>query len=614
VPAAQSLQVLKKGMINILKKLGEQLYVYQDTCQVYVIKEKESCVLIDFGSGEVLNALAEIGVKEVTAILVTHHHRDQIQGLKIANQKNIPIWVPHQEQDLIADADNLWQRREIYNNYNNRQDRFSILSSVEIAGTLKDYSVHTFDSRTYEILPTPGHTTGSISVATKLKDEKLCFTGDLIYQGGRLWSLAATQWTYNGGEGIPYHVLSLLSLKEKGFDVLLPSHGEAITSMDCIDILVETLSRMLKLRKHNPRLFLLQEKPYEEITEHVLFNRTSMANSYVLLSESKKALFLDFGYDFMAGPAAGVDRSSRRPWLYTIPKLMSDYGVTKIDACIPTHYHDDHVAGFNLMREVYQARILCPENFADILEQPMKYDLPCLWYDPIAVDERLPLNQKIQWEEYEITLHPLSGHTKYEVAIEFTADGKRFLCTGDQYETGDRVLCNYVYKNKFEFDDFIKSAQLIREIKPDLLLSGHWTKLDYTQELQDMLEELGREVYELHHELLPDEEYGNNYEDFPVILYPYQKVVKKEESFALRIQVTNPFRQKTLVKAKLLLPKGFDGLSYFEAEAAAGEAIYFETVIKAPTQNRHRERIACDVIFGHQHFGEQAEMLVTVKA
>ena len=76
---------------------------------------------------------------------------------------------------------------------------------------------------------------------------------------------------------------------------------------------VDNLGALMKLRRQNPRCFQLRERPYEQITEHLLFNRTSMSDSYVLLSKSGKALILDLGYDFMAGVAAGTDRSSRRP-------------------------------------------------------------------------------------------------------------------------------------------------------------------------------------------------------------------------------------------------------------------------------------------------------------
>ncbi|MBE5967019.1 MAG: MBL fold metallo-hydrolase [Lachnospiraceae bacterium] len=602
-----------------MKKLGEHLYVYQDTCQVYIIKNNDRAVLVDFGSGDVLDALEGIGVAKVTDVLVTHHHRDQIQGLKKATDLGIAVWVPHQEQELISNADELWQRREIYNNYNNRQDRFSLLHSVSITGTLKDYDTVKRNGIEFTILPTPGHTTGSISIAATIDSQKICFTGDLIYPGGKLWSLAATQWTYNGGEGLPHHVLSLLALKEQNFDKLLPSHGDILDSketvLESIDLLVERLSRLMKLRRQNPRLFLLRDNPYEHITEHVLFNRTSMANSYVLISKSGKALFFDFGYDFMAGPAAGSDRSSRRPWLYTIPKLFTDYGVTKIDACIPTHYHDDHVAGFNLLKKVYHTRILCPENFADLLNSPENYDLPCLWYDPIPVDEALGLGQKITWEEYELILHPLSGHTRYAVAIEFMADGKKILCTGDQYADGDGLFCNYVYKNKFEADDFFNSAQLYQRIQPDILLSGHWQSLNYKDTYARELEALGKEVSELHKSLLPLGEDTVLTDDFFATFHPYQLQVKEKETFSVKIEITNPFRHRVPVQVQLVLPEGFHSKhdkTSFEKEMGAQENASFTIEITAPKESVHRARIGCDLTLGDIRFGQQAEMLVTV--
>lgn len=597
-------------------RICEHLYVHQDTCQVYVIKNNDYAVLIDFGSGEVLEHLEEIGVSKVTDILITHHHRDQVQGLEKANISGISIWVPHQEQELIGEADELWQRREIYNSYNNRQDRFSILNSVSIKGTLKDYGIYTFNGMEFTIHPTPGHTTGSISISTEVDNERICFTGDLIYAGGKVWSLAATQWSYNGGEGLPYQILSLLYIKDQEYERLLPSHGENMASRktikQSIDKLIDRLSSLIKLRKQNPRLYNLRDNPYEHITDHVLFNRTSMANSYVLVSESGKALFIDFGYDFMAGTAAGSDRSSRRPWLYTIPKLLRDFGVTKIDACIPTHYHDDHVAGFNLLKEVYNAKILCPKSFSDILNNPSKYDLPCLWYDPIQVDETLSLEEKIQWEEYEIILHPLSGHTRYSVAIEFAADGKKILCTGDQYADDDGLFCNYVYKNRFDFDDFIESAKLYQSIKPDILLSGHWPRLNYSDDYGKRLEALGKEVSQLHRSLLPWEDGEINSEEFLARLLPYQIQVKSREIFTLKIEIRNPYNHNLPVKVQLKMPRGFQGEDYYEAELAGKDIVYFTSEVTAPCEPVRRARIGCDVTLGDIHYGEQAEMLVTV--
>ena len=130
-------------------RISEHMFLFVDTCNVFVIRNGDEAVLIDFGSGAVLEQLPSIGVARVTDILITHHHRDQVQGLDRAIAAAARIWVPHHEQDLFANVDLHWQGREIYNNYNVRQDKFSLLEPIAIAGTLKDHSLHAFGGRTY---------------------------------------------------------------------------------------------------------------------------------------------------------------------------------------------------------------------------------------------------------------------------------------------------------------------------------------------------------------------------------------------------------------------------------------------------------------------------------
>ncbi|MCC6804162.1 MAG: MBL fold metallo-hydrolase, partial [Anaerolineae bacterium] len=312
-----------------MQTIAENLFLYEDTCNVYVLRSGSRAVLIDLGSGDVLDHLSEISVDSVSAVLMTHHHRDQGQGLPRAAAAGIPIWVPHTEQDLFHSVDAHWQAREIYNNYNVRQDRFSLLASVPGAGTLQDYGAYSFDGFAFTVIPTPGHTNGSISLLTEWAGQRLAFTGDLIAAPGKVWSMAATQWTYNGAEGVAASVASLLDLKERQPDRLLPSHGSQMDSpARAIDALVERLWQLLQVRGQNLRLLELRERPYEAITPHLLAHRFSFSNCYVLLSESRKALFIDYGYDFVIGDVMryGSDRASRRPWLYTIPALKQQFG------------------------------------------------------------------------------------------------------------------------------------------------------------------------------------------------------------------------------------------------------------------------------------------------
>lgn len=609
-----------------MRQILEHLFLFEDTCNVYVIRSGRKAVLVDFGSGGVLNHLTEIGVETVTDVLMTHHHRDQGQGLPHAVAMGIRIWVPHMEQELFTEVDAHWQAREVYNNYNMRQDRFSLLQSVPIAGTLLDYETRGINGYDFEVIPTPGHTIGSISLMSNINGQKVAFTGDLIAAPGQVWSLAATQWTYNGAEGVAAGTASLLDLKDRQPDLLLPSH---LAPMDdpaaAIDLLVERFLKLLKLRGHNLGLLKLREKPYEPITPHLLRHRASMANTYVLISESKKALMIDFGYDFMTGFTAGYDRASRRPWLYTIPVLKQQFDIECIDVIAPTHFHDDHVAGINLLRRVEGTQVWAATLFADILEHPADYDLPCLWYDPIPVDRRLELGTAVQWEEYTLTLYPLPGHTRYAVAFAFEVDGKRVLAAGDQYQGDKGLEFNYVYPNRFQMDDYIHSAALYRKLNPDIIITGHWLPLDVLEGYFDEIDEIGAELAQLHQDLLPQTPFMGE-EGFLARITPYQLTVRSGESVEIQVELHNPYEHPCEAAIQLDMPKDWQFI-HLLAKGVAIPAHHNPAVLQLSSRGMHtltfqinpqteqlvrRTRIAVDVTINGKRFGQQAEALITV--
>ncbi|MEX2536311.1 MAG: MBL fold metallo-hydrolase [Trueperaceae bacterium] len=597
------------------EQLSENLYRFIDTCHVYLIKDGKSAVLVDFGNGDVLDCLPQLGVERVTNVLMTHHHRDQGQGLARAAAAGVRVWVPLAEQELFRGVDFHWQARELDNSYNNRQDRFSLLEQVPVAGTLDDYRYYRFGGLEFGVLPTPGHTTGSLTLMTQVDGKNLAFTGDLIAGPGKLWSLAATQWTYNGAEGVAATVASLLDLRDRERDVLLPSHGEIMHEPEsAIDLLCERLWQLLRQRKQNPRLFELRDRPFEALSPHLLYNRTSMAYHYVLLSESGAALFIDFGYDFMVGAAAGSDRASRRPWLYTLAQLKRQFGVEQVEVVLPTHYHDDHVAGINLLREVEGTQVWAAESFADVLSHPSRYDLPCLWYDPVPVDRTLPLETPIRWREYELVLHHQPGHTRYATAISFTVDGRKVLAVGDQYEGGTEARSNYVYNNGFHPDDYLGSAALLDRLRPDLLLAGHYLPHEVDASFLEAVRERGEQLSSLHQELLPVDELDFGGGDRAVSLHPYRATVSAGRRFIVSARVTNPLPRKEVASLTLVAPQGWRVEPEQQAlELSTGESgtVNF-TVIPLDTSVR-RARIAVDVTIGSVRLGQQAEALITVE-
>src|SRR3954454_5954538 len=136
---------------------------FRDTCNVYVLRSGRDAVLVDAGSGAVLDHLDAIGVDRVTDVLVTHHHRDGVQGLARLVEHGARIWVPPYERELVAGIDRRWQTRQLEVDYDLRQDRFSLLEAVPVTGTVAEYRTQAYGGVEVHALPTPGHTVGSVT-------------------------------------------------------------------------------------------------------------------------------------------------------------------------------------------------------------------------------------------------------------------------------------------------------------------------------------------------------------------------------------------------------------------------------------------------------------------
>jgi glyoxylase-like metal-dependent hydrolase (beta-lactamase superfamily II) len=565
--------------------------LFRDTCNVFVLADKTEAVLVDFGDGDVLDHLPELGVERVTDVLLTHHHRDQLGGLQRAAGAGIRIWAPPCEVELIAGIDERWRRRQVANDYDLREDRFSLLESVPVTGTVAEYRTTRFGGFDVYVLPTPGHTLGSVSYLVEVDGRRLAFTGDLIYGDGKVWSLAATQWTYSGWQGWGSTINSAAILGGWAADLLLPSHGEPIRRpKEALATLAERMQGLIDLR--DPVRFNAADRlrrPFDPVTPHLLRNRTMFATSYVLLSDDGAALLIDFGYDVLA-TADSTERLARRTLLWSLDGL--DH---RIEAAMMTHYHDDHVAGLNLLREVTGAEVWAPENVAPVLEDPERYDIPCLWFDPIPVDRRIPLEQPFRWHEYELTVYPLPGHTRYAAAISFEVDGTKILVTGDQQtDDGARSILNYQHRNRFVAEDFSASAQLYRRLRPDLLLGGHWLPLAVTDDLLFRLATDAERLRELHHDLLPAEGFGT--EGFGARIEPYRSQPGTTE---FTVFVRNPFNRDETATVVL------DGQTRTVELAPHGEAAVAFTV----TSDRAR-RLAAHLTVGETKFGQQAEAIV----
>ncbi|MFB3921961.1 MAG: MBL fold metallo-hydrolase [Terriglobia bacterium] len=606
-----------------LTQLSPHLYVLRDTCNVYVLKDGERALLIDFGSGHVLKLLGEIGVTKVDGILHTHHHRDQCQGDARAVAERIPIRVPVQERELFEDAENFWRNRRIFHLYYVRNDFFTITSNLPVAGVLRDYE--TFRWGPYELLiyPTPGHTIGSVSLVGTIDGRKTAFTGDLIHSPGKVVNLYDLQYQYMSTDGIDFAVFSLASLRNLGPQFICPSHGDPFAASDAA--FNDLIGKMRDwVESYSPGTALtIDNKPFA-VTPHLIASCQTTSCFYAVISDSGKALFVDYGAAsnqfcntfITAAPLHGRMRFVE----HTIPELKARYGLKSIDVAMPSHMHDDHLNGFPHLVRHYGAKIWCYDNMVDILENPRGNNLGCTLGEPIKVDRAFHDSETFKWEEFEFKICHSPGHTEYQMALFAEIDGARVAFTGDAISASGapyQLRHSLIFRNWVENDSHIRSVRAILDNEPNIIAPGHVKPyIANRADLQDLKKRVEKQRHYFNDVIAdPNSNFGLN--PSWARLYPYQLAATAGSTATLELRVRNYRSTPMRLEAALVLPAGWRAapqISRFEVpEGKDGKTGFSVTIPENWDRGKPRVAVAADIVADGQYLGQIAEGVVDVE-
>jgi glyoxylase-like metal-dependent hydrolase (beta-lactamase superfamily II) len=605
-----------------LTQISPNLYLLRDTCSVYVLKNGDRAWLIDFGSGHVLKLLGQIGVTKVEGILHTHHHRDQCQGDARAVAERIPIHVPAHERHLFEDAENFWRNRRVFHLYYVRNDFFTLTRNVPAAGVLRDYETFRWGPHELLIFPTPGHTLGSISLVGAVDGKKVAFSGDLIHSPGKVVNLYELQYQYGSPDGVDFAIFSLTKLRELGPDLVCPSHGEPFTSPAAG--MTDLIGKMKGwYEAYSPGSTLTVENKPFAVTPHLICAHQTTSTFYAIISESGKALFVDYGSasgNFFSGfnsAAAVLDRM--RFVEHTIPELKARYGLKSIDVALPSHMHDDHLNGFPYLVRHHGAKIWCYENMVDVLQNPRGYNLGCILAEPIKVDRSFRHGERFKWEEFEFTVYYSPGHTEYQMAMFADLDGARVAFTGDAFFPAAsgapyQLRHNLIFRNWVENDSHVKSMRTILEHQPTLVAPGHGKPfLSNKEDMEDLQRRLDKQQEYFRSVVAdPDCDFGLN--PSWARLYPYQLEARPGTSAAVELRVHN-YRTKPMpVEAALVLPASWKATPEVVSLTVPprGDSSGGFTVAIPENWDRSKPRvaIAADIMADGQYLGEIAEGVV----
>jgi len=601
-------------------RISEHLYRFGDTCAVYAVIANGEAVLIDMGSGAVLDHLGEVGVGHVRAILHTHHHRDQCQGDHRAAAEGIPIWVPEHERRLFEHAELFWASKQLFDMYNVRNTYFSLTRDVPVAGALEDFGTWSWGPYTFLVLPTPGHTPGSLSLLATVDGQHVAFTGDLLYAPGKVQTMYDMQYNYGAADGVEAAIVSLGNLGRRQPHLLCPSHGDPMT--DPPDALRRTRQNLANFyRLMTAGMAPIDEIDFVPVLPHLLAATYACSYFYVLTSDSGRALMVDFGApDFaLFSPAQKhfEDGERVRFMEHSLERLRTQYGIHKIEAVLPSHYHDDHVNGIPYLQRELGVECWAYENMRDILENPRGELIGCVLPTPIRVHRTFVDGERLNWEGFEFTVHYTPGHADYHMGMFGQIDGHSVAFSGDNIFPLSASTPSLIYRNHVHKTSHQQTARLYLEYMPEILCGGHDLQREVKPPVYQRFASKARQLTELFETLLPGEA-NLGLEPSWTQIYPYQSVVRPGDRFELQVRITNFSERPMPVEVALVLPEGWTADPAVERlDLAPGRrsATAFRVYIPASYVFRYpRVAIAADVTLDGQHVGQIAEATVEYQA
>jgi glyoxylase-like metal-dependent hydrolase (beta-lactamase superfamily II) len=331
---------------------------------------------------------------------------------------------------------------------------------------------------------------------------------------------------------------------------------------DAIDELISNLRALIRYQEADANdstrsalpVGLVPDRHLVQISDHLWMNQYAFANSYAVVADSGNALFLDYGYPTFHHFVGGYRFTS-----HSIRELMGRGGLKRIDLCIPSHYHDDHIGGIPYLQQHYGTAVWAHEKVVDLLEHPGQYALPCLLPEPIRVDRTLRDGETFHWEGIPFTIFHTPGHTHYHSALCFEIDGLRVAHTGDTLHAGTvgPILGGPIYQNRFKLGDFERSVERIRAWGPQLLLTGHSGLAEVDDAWLDIAMRRAREGSNRLCALVANpEEPGFSMDPFWVSIHPYDSKALRGQDVALDVHVRNPGGDATITVC-LVAPPGW---------------------------------------------------------
>ena len=571
-------------------QVAKDIYLFPDICNVYVIKSGELGLLIDLGTGDVLDHLKEIGINKIEWVLFTHHHREQTQGYPRLKNTGAKVAVPEVEKALFETPLNFRKMAPALS------DAFTVhgasyvrpgITPIKADKTFAKMDDFTWQGIELWCVETAGNSPGSLSYITKKEGEWIAFTGDLMLQGSKLHTWFDTEWDYGFSKGIYALYNSLGQLEGYPLKKMLPSHGPIIENpLPQLQALRNTLREFNKLYLRGwevstfagadqDRVSQPTTVPHVwQVTKHLFKFRGPefWPNFHMILADNGHALIVDCGL-------------FKKEFLDKSIALMKErLGLKQIDVVLVTHMHGDHCLEAPHLRDIHGAKIWTMNRVVAPVSRPLHFDY-CAQVntygkgiDSIAFDKVFQEGDTFTWEGFKLTVDWMPGQTEFALCLHGIIDGKKVAFTGDNIfgsssdpsQNGHEAV---VARNSCILEEgYIYAAKYLKKLQPDLLLGGHSWAMAEPAKLIDRYLEDALKLKEYFEKLSFEKDYRWMYDPYWVRMEPYRVVLGKNNAAEARLMMRNFDAVPISMKVEIVLPEGFKAEPAIISTMVAGES------------------------------------------
>ena len=539
-------------------QLSKHLYVHHGHVNTGILRDGNSALLIDPSGTSFQTTLTELGITTVEQILYTHHHRDSTAVFSIP--ENTRIGVPEAEAQWFTEVDTFWNDPKYrWHLYNCHPHNLMLANSINVTDTYAEGAQITWGPASIGVLETPGHTDGSVTYLIDVDEQRFAFSGDLIYDEGKIWDLYSLQ---KGQQTTDYHGFlgardelkeSLEKVRYSSPTVLVPTHGIVIKNPDtAIDKLIEQLDfcydkyvSISALRHYFPQLFsefegnadhmpIREGKPPPEFLRH-------FGTTWLIISETGEAFVMDCGSPNV---------------IKQIQQLQTDNEISEVTQFWVTHYHDDHVNAIPEFQETFPCETIADTVVTEVIENPKAFRLPCISPAVTCVDRATHDGDSWQWNEFTMTAYHFPGQTYYHGGLLVEGRGVRMFFSGDSFTmAGIDDYCSGNRNLLGKDVGYEKCLRLIQELKPTHIFNCHVDPaFDFTdKEIGFMLDTLA-EREKFYTDLFPWDHANYGMDDQWVRCYPYEQEVALGKIATLKVEITNHSLESHTAIAQPILP------------------------------------------------------------